>query len=200
MGLARDHFTRSHKYEEEQSSILRLLYYPPSDPLSVGSQLSKEEAHSENIRAGAHSDYGSLTLLFQKDVGGLQILLPSSPPRWLDVPVTKGSVLVNIGDAFDFWTAGRFPSTVHRVVAPRTKEESVARFSIAYFLQPTDSELLVRIPLTEASDTLSKSQADIDGRSVLSRFGVDPDAKLTAKEWLLRRLGATYASRKEETA
>jgi isopenicillin N synthase-like dioxygenase len=74
----------------------------------------------------------------QKDIGGLQILVssgsPDAEPQWLDAPVIPESVLVNIGDAFDFWTGGRFPSTQHRVSAPRNSAESVARFSIAYFL------------------------------------------------------------------
>lgn len=59
---------------------------------------------------------------------------PTEKPRWIDAPVIPDSVLVNIGDAFDFWTGGRFPSTQHRVSAPRNADESAARFSIVYFL------------------------------------------------------------------
>jgi len=82
---------------------------------------------------------GSMTLLFQRDVGGLQILLPgspdgSTPATWLDAPVVDDTVLVNIGDAFDFWTGGKFKSTQHRVSLPRNAVEAGPRYSIAYFL------------------------------------------------------------------
>jgi hypothetical protein len=59
------------------------------------------------------------------------------------------------------------------------------------FSHPADSERLVRIPFK--GDTGNAAE---DERSVLRRFGVAVDAQLTAKEWLLRRLGATYSDRK----
>jgi len=187
MGLDIDFFTSKHKYEHQQSSILRLLYYPP---VASSGFLSNAD-----IRAGSHSDYGTCTFLFQKEIGGLQILLPSTSsdpgPTWLDAPVIEDSILVNIGDLFDFWTGGKFKSTQHRVVAPRNAAEAQGRFSIAYFLHPADSERLVRIQLKDDTEHAAE-----DERSVVRRFGVPVDAELTAKEWLLRRLGATYSERK----
>ncbi|KAG8894324.1 hypothetical protein FRC00_009103, partial [Tulasnella sp. 408] len=138
-----------------------------------------------------------------KDVGGLQILIPSaaiepsapaeahqeSQKRWLDAPVTSSdTVLVNIGDLMEFWTGGRFPSTIHRVSLPKTQEDARERFSIAYFLHPDDDVLLER--LTEDGD-------DVNAR-LKARFGVDPNEPLTAKQWLETRLAATYAGRKDE--
>ncbi|KAF9509497.1 hypothetical protein BS47DRAFT_149604 [Hydnum rufescens UP504] len=187
MGLATDFFTSKHNYDQQQSSVLRLLYYPSIN--------SNEFSSNTNMRAGSHSDYGTCTFLFQKDIGGLQILLPSTlsdpGPTWLDVPVIEDGILVNVGDLFDFWTGGKFKSTQHRVVAPRTAAEAQGRFSIAYFLHPADSERLVQIPLE--SDTGLDAK---DERSALRRFGIPADAELTAKEWLLRRLGPTYSERK----
>ncbi|QRV87578.1 2OG-Fe(II) oxygenase family protein [Ceratobasidium sp. AG-Ba] len=179
--LPEDHFTSRHAYDSEQSSILRLLYYPPSD-------ISEDQAHGE-VRAGAHSDYGSLTLLFQKSLGGLQIRLPNGD--WLDAPVVNDAVLVNIGDLFDFWSGGRYTSTVHRVTLPRGPEAKQARYSIAYFLHPTDDVLLARIPMQHAEE-------DQQARSsVRERFGFDADEQMTAREWLDRRLAATYKGRKD---
>ncbi|KAG8983868.1 hypothetical protein FRB90_005680, partial [Tulasnella sp. 427] len=106
----------------------------------------------------------------------------------MDAPVSgPDSVLVNIGDLMEFWTGGRFPSTVHRVSLPRTKEEAQDRFSIAYFLHPDDDVLLGR---------LTNDGEDVNTR-LKARFGVDPKEPLTAKDWLERRLAATYAGRKE---
>lgn len=163
----------------------------------------------------------SIQVFHQKEIGGLQILLPSTfsgpGPTWLDAPVIEDSILVNIGDLFDFWTGGKFKSTQHRVVAPRTAAEAQGRFSIAYFLwvlggatipvylyfsvfsrtlsHPADSERLVRIPLKDDMEHAAE-----DERSVMRRFGIPADAELTAKEWLLRRLGATYSERKSAYA
>ncbi|CAE6454614.1 unnamed protein product [Rhizoctonia solani] len=180
--LPNDYFTSRHVYDSQQSSILRLLYYPPSN-------ISDDQRQGE-IRAGAHSDYGSLTLLFQKSLGGLQLQLPNG--KWLDAPVVDDAVLVNIGDLFDFWSGGRYPSTVHRVALPTGPEAGQARYSIAYFLHPTDDVLLSRIPIKDDTE-------DQHARtSVYERFGVDADEKMTAREWLDRRLAPTYKSRKEE--
>jgi len=117
--------------------------------------------------------------------------VPGAEPQWLDVPVIPESVLVNIGDAFDFWTGGRFPSTQHRVSAPRNSAESVARFSIAYFLQPSDDEVLERIPQSVNDQE--------DALSVIRRFGVDPSSRITSKEWLVQRLNSSYSPRKKAT-
>ncbi|KAF8339030.1 uncharacterized protein EI90DRAFT_3040076 [Cantharellus anzutake] len=192
MGLEEDYFTSRHAFDQEQSSILRLLYYPATtvSPISM-------ENVSDDIRAGAHSDYGTCTLLFQKDIGGLQILSPSisndSELRWIDVPVVDDAVLVNVGDAFDFWTNGKFKSTIHRVSCPRTIEGSRPRFSIAYFLHPEDS-----VPLQPISLYSRGQEGDSDNRgSVRNRFGVPTDRILTSKEWLLQRLSSTYGTRKD---
>ncbi|KAG8693356.1 hypothetical protein FRC08_009173 [Ceratobasidium sp. 394] len=179
--LPDDHFTSRHAYESQHSSILRLLYYPPSD-------IPEGQSEGE-VRAGAHSDYGSLTLLFQKSLGGLQIELPNG--EWLDAPVVDDAVLVNIGDLFEFWSGGRYTSTVHRVALPRGPEAKEGRYSIAYFLHPTDNELLARIPMQQAEDE-QKARS-----SVKERFGVDADEQMTAREWLDRRLAATYKTRKD---
>ncbi|KAG8877837.1 hypothetical protein FRB97_003118 [Tulasnella sp. 331] len=197
LNLVNDFFTSRHSSDRPRGTILRLLYYPPTDLRE-----SPNKAHGDDIRAGAHSDYGSITLLFQKEVGGLQILLPpsskSAKSEWLDAPVVKDAVLVNIGDLMDFWTGGKFKSTMHRVVLPRSEKEAGPRFSIAYFLQPDDDVLISRLT-SPTSETETEMGADIGKRGIMERFGVDPDAEpLTSKEWLARRLAASYQFRKEE--
>ena len=69
------------------------------------------------LRAGAHSDYGSLTIVRQEAApGGLQVM--SKAGTWLDVPVVPGAVVVNIGDLMAEWTNDKWVSTLHRVVNP----------------------------------------------------------------------------------
>jgi isopenicillin N synthase-like dioxygenase len=75
----------------------------------------------------AHRDSGVLTLLWQP--GDLQAQSPDG--TWCDVPAEPGSMTVNFGDCMAFWTGGRIPATVHRVVAPPS-----TRFSVPFFYEP----------------------------------------------------------------
>ena len=107
-------------------SALRALNYPEQ---SVAPQPGQ-------LRAGAHSDYGSLTILLpQPGSKGLQIERPGGV--WLDVPPVPGAFIINIGDLMARWTNDRWVSTVHRVANPANPEEAKARRqSFAFFHQP----------------------------------------------------------------
>jgi isopenicillin N synthase-like dioxygenase len=117
---------------------MRLICYP-AQHASTGSPNGQSEQHQQQqptrsgIRAGAHSDYGSLTLLAQSEIGGLQVRDQTSKAgeeQWLDVPPREGALVVNIGDCLEFWSRGLLPSTVHRVVEPRVDAERAARYSM----------------------------------------------------------------------
>ena len=108
-------------------SALRLNNYSPSSGAPRPGQM----------RAGAHSDYGAITLLHQGSgsdatSGGLQI---ETAGDWRSVPVVPGGLVVNIGDMLSLWSGHRYRSTRHRVTVP-TSSHSDGRLSIAYFLQP----------------------------------------------------------------
>jgi isopenicillin N synthase-like dioxygenase len=107
-------------------SALRALNYPEQTIAPKPGQL----------RAGAHSDYGSLTILLpQEGSKGLQIERPDG--SWLDVPPIPGAYIINIGDLMQRWTNDRWVSTVHRVVNPANAEEAMRRRqSFAFFHQP----------------------------------------------------------------
>ena len=134
-------------------ATLRLLNYPASD-----------EARS--IGAGAHTDYGSLTLLMTDGVGGLQVRTRGSDD-WTDVPRVDGALVVNIGDCLMRWTNDIYVSTPHRVVAP-----PAARRSIAFFLDPNPDALVEALPGT----------------------GEPKYEPVRASDYLASRLAATYAS------
>lgn len=69
------------------------------------------------LRAGAHSDYGSLTILATEDKsGGLQVFNASG--AWVDVPIARDCFIINIGDLMARWTNDTWVSTLHRVVNP----------------------------------------------------------------------------------
>jgi isopenicillin N synthase-like dioxygenase len=62
-------------------------------------------SRSPDIRAGAHTDYGSITVLFQHHISGLQV---SRAGAWIDVPPREGCLVINVGDALEFWSGGLF--------------------------------------------------------------------------------------------
>ena len=83
-------------------------------------------------RAGAHTDYGSLTILLPLDsIQGLQI--KNSNNRWVNVPNVKNSFIINIGDLMALWTNDRWTSTLHRVI-PMNRHKD--RKTLVFFHQP----------------------------------------------------------------
>jgi isopenicillin N synthase-like dioxygenase len=97
------------------------------------------------LRKGVHSDWGSLTILYQDDApGGLQV--KDKTGAWLDVPAIEGSFVVNIGDLMANWTNNRWVSTVHRVVNPPRELAARERYSVPFFHQPNFDALIECIP------------------------------------------------------
>jgi len=167
-------FTEAHLRSKGTSgTTLRYLYYPPLS--SFKSATSDTEIPTPlDVRAGAHSDYGSITMLFRlRGQAGLEIQTRSG--EWAPVPVTPPGtendpappILVNIGDLLSYWTNGLLRSTVHRVVF--SSEQSVPgetntdpRYSIAYFCHPVGSMPLTPVP-SERVRAFRRGDADVGG-------------------------------------
>jgi isopenicillin N synthase-like dioxygenase len=103
-----------------QNITLRFLHYP-ANLVPRGRQLG----------AGAHTDYGSITLLFQQDVEGLEVC--GKDGAWHRAPPVPGCALLNTGDLMQRWTNDRFRSTLHRVLPIEGRRD---RYSIALFVDP----------------------------------------------------------------
>lgn len=151
-----------------------------------GSESIKDS--DEVVRAGAHTDFGALTLLFQRPAQpGLEIQTPSSTwaPVTVHPPGTEGDavppIVVNIGDLLSYWTAGVLKSTMHRVCIPKKKKED--RYCIAFFCHPVATTELTPIPspLVGASEVDAKRPEEYEKAKVL-----------TAAEHLRMRLASTY--------
>jgi isopenicillin N synthase-like dioxygenase len=173
--------TRHDRVKGPSGSVFRLLYYPQLD---LGNKFDSQK----DIRAGAHSDYGTITLLFQnEDQPGLEILTDGGEDSWSPVLVNPTSeievpILVNVGDLLSYWTNGLLKSTVHRVVFPHNGSGE-DRYSIAYFCHPLDDARLEPIPSKIV-------QTCVHETGPLTR--VERGTAMTAKEHLETRLRATY--------
>jgi len=121
-GLPENYFS---SFFESPTALLRLLHYSP--------QVSLPE---EGIfAAGAHTDYGFLTILATDSQPGLQIFLKD---QWIDVPPCPNTFIINLGDMLQRWTNNAFKSTIHRVVNVTGEN----RFSIAFFYEPNGETIV----------------------------------------------------------
>lgn len=127
----------------DQCHNLRLLSYPP-----VKRTILEGEGQA---RAGAHSDYGMLTLLFQDSVGGLEVKNPHTG-TFIPAKPIEGTIVVNVGDLLARWSNDVLRSTLHRVSLPSAKqinaEETLTpvRQSIAFFCNPNFSAKIACLP------------------------------------------------------
>ena len=105
----------------------RVIHYPAMQPREAG-----------QLRIGEHSDYGTITLLWQIDsVPGLQV--EDLKGKWHDVPYVWNGVVVNIGDLLQRWTNDYFKSTRHRV---ENSYCHIPRFSMPHFVDPTPGTIV----------------------------------------------------------
>jgi isopenicillin N synthase-like dioxygenase len=130
LGLPRTYFE---PFLKTPVSSLRLLHYPPQPARMNPGQLG----------AGAHTDWGALTLLAQDDVGGLQVRHKAG--EWHSVPPIPHSFVVNIGDMMSRWSNDAYQSTLHRVINPLG---GVDRYSIPYFFDVDHFAVVQALPGT----------------------------------------------------
>ncbi|XP_078430561.1 jasmonate-induced oxygenase 2-like isoform X3 [Wolffia australiana] len=111
------------------SSFIRLNHYPacPASDLALG--------------VGRHKDAGALTVLFQDDVGGLDVKRKSDG-EWVRVKPIPGSFIVNVGDIIQVWSNDEYESAEHRVTANGERE----RFSIPFFFNPDMAAMIEPLP------------------------------------------------------
>ncbi|KIW40229.1 uncharacterized protein PV06_07443 [Exophiala oligosperma] len=164
-------------YTDAGDNTLRLLHYP-----SVKKSIWRRNPNQ--VRAGEHSDYGSITLLFQDDIGGLEVKSPRG--TWVRATPIPGTIVVNAGDLLSRWSNDTIKSTNHRVIQPPPKETTTqdgeeddedamvpARYSIAYFCNPNFDKHIEALP-----GTWEKTGKKYEG--------------INSGDYLVMRLAATY--------
>ena len=126
--------------------------------------------HEQRARQSEHTDFGSLTILFNW-LGGLQIRLPNTD-EWVYVRPIPGCPVVNLGDALVKFTAGILRSNVHRVVPAPYPQDGLDRLSLVFFSRPEDDVVLRRL-----------KGGVIDAQPVVEKDEVE----MTSEEWIWRR-------------
>jgi isopenicillin N synthase-like dioxygenase len=105
----------------EPFALMSLIHYPPHPAVSAPNQLG----------AGAHTDWGGITLLLQDDAGGLEIRNVAG--EWVLADPIPGTFVVNLGDMIQRWTNDLYVSNMHRVLNKRSGRD---RYSVALFFNP----------------------------------------------------------------
>lgn len=135
LGMPETFFTQAHDPSRETyQSTLRMLHYfaisgEPDGPW----------------RAGAHTDFDCLTLLFQRDgQGGLQVCPGKEMDEqvWTPIEPSEGLITCNIGDMLMRWSDDKLPSNFHRVSNPLPGESVPARYSLAFFCQANEDVII----------------------------------------------------------
>ncbi|KAJ7877982.1 hypothetical protein B0H14DRAFT_2712260 [Mycena olivaceomarginata] len=162
-GLAEDYFTQYHRAADNQ---LRLLHYPrvPAEAIRNGSV----------GRITAHSDYASLTLLLQDDIGGLEIEDPKVAGLFRPAPPITDALIVNAGDFMMRWSNDTIRSTVHRVRAPPACETSDGTIPERYSIPYDRNTILECVPGTWDAENPKKYEP------------------ISASEYTRKRLAAAY--------
>ncbi len=151
LGLAPDAFAGYHR---TPIATMRLLHYPPATAKTVDDQ----------VGAGAHTDWGAITVLAQDEVGGLQVRDPDSG-AWLDVVSVPGAFVVNIGDLLARWTNDRFRSTMHRVVPPPRD-----RYSVVFFMDLDHHARIEVLPSCVPEGGAPRYEPTTAGEHLLMKF------------------------------
>lgn len=141
-------------------SMFRTLSYPDI----------KTEVEAGQMRASAHTDYGSMTIVRPDSaLGGLQVR--NQLGEWVDVPYVEDGFVVNIGDLMMLWTNDRWISTLHRVVNPPADSESDnRRQSLVFFHQPNYNALIQCLPGCLAEGETPRHAPVTSGDHLLSKF------------------------------
>ena len=157
LGLPEDFFADK---IDRHISRLRVRNYPA--PL--------EAPKPGQLRAGAHCDYGSLTILRAEDKpGGLQVM--NKAGRWVDVPIAPDSYIINIGELMARWTNGRWAANLHRVVNPPADQAvGSRRLSLVLFHNPNYDASVSALPGTVADGETPSFPPTTSGEHLRAQF------------------------------
>mmetsp|Transcript_9454 Transcript_9454/g.13794 ORF Transcript_9454/g.13794 Transcript_9454/m.13794 type:complete len:332 (-) Transcript_9454:365-1360(-) len=125
-GLPGDYFVHTF---EESPAILRMLHYAAE----------KSDVEQGVLAAGAHTDWGMITLLLTDGQPGLEV---EENGEWFDIREPKGTLICNVGDMLRMWSNDMYISPRHRVV----NKTGLDRYSIVFFFHPNPKTVVAPLP------------------------------------------------------
>lgn len=161
----------------DATATLRLIHYPPST-----------KTNDRQRGAGAHRDFGCITILLQDEVGGLQVQ-DERTGDWLDVKPTPGAFVVNLGNAMMRWTNHHYTSNTHRVMNFSPKD----RYSVPFFFNGNARHMLETIPGCE-------QRRDTSDKAYGPPLKADAYGPIQLQDFLHEQLRDSYARAKPVAA
>ncbi|CEJ54138.1 Putative Isopenicillin N synthase and related dioxygenases [Penicillium brasilianum] len=166
---------------QAKDSYTALLHYPETTV----------ESFDQRVRSAPHTDFGTLTLLFNDSIGGLQVR--NKQGEWCDAPPIPGHAIVNVADLLARWFNNRLKSTEHRVVAPPVETRKLAdgsvtnvvpaRYAIAWFGHPNRDAVIKPLAECIADDYPQQYEAVIAGKHVKERMARLLDEGKLPEKW-----------------
>jgi polar amino acid transport system ATP-binding protein len=164
------------RYTADPLILFRIFNYPTRPPAAdAGVQWG----------VGEHTDYGLLTILWQDDVGGLEI---KTPEGWVPAPPVPESFICNIGDMLDRMTGGLYRSTAHRVALNSSGRD---RLSLPFFFDPNFSARVQPVPGLVSEGVVDDSSTRWDQASVHAFDG-------TYGDYLLAKVSKVFPDLRRE--
>jgi isopenicillin N synthase-like dioxygenase len=151
LGLNKDFFVDTVR---GGNSVMRLLHYPPT-----------EGDTSQSIRAEAHEDINTITLLLGAEERGLQVKTRTG--EWIDMNPPAGCLAVNMGDMLARSTNDVLPSTTHRVINPEGARRGKSRYSMPFFLHYRPDYMIKTLPGCVSADNPDKYPEPISAHDYL---------------------------------
>jgi isopenicillin N synthase-like dioxygenase len=151
LDLPRDHFRSRYRHPLVRA---RLLHYP-SQP---------GDTDKNQFGAAEHTDYGTITILWQDAVGGLEV--KNRDGDWIQAPPLDDTFVINIGDMLELWSNDLFASTPHRVINTSGRE----RYSIAVFYDPDHDVRVECLPNCSSADNPPRHAPLVAGKYIVGRY------------------------------
>jgi isopenicillin N synthase-like dioxygenase len=153
LDLPEDYFVEMYA---QPSGNVRLIHYPPQPA----------DATFNQIGAGAHTDWGGLTLLLQDDTGGLEV--QNTAGDWIAAPPIPGTFVINLGDLIQRWTNDLYRSNMHRVRNGNAAGRD--RYSVPFFFSPDHHARIECLPTCRETDRPPRHAACTAGEHLMEMF------------------------------
>ncbi|EGC38487.1 hypothetical protein DICPUDRAFT_28539 [Dictyostelium purpureum] len=156
--------------------VLSMLKYPSFAKLEYEDENTKKEDGNEKLGMGLHTDWGLITLLYQDEIGGLQV---KAKDQFIDATPIKGSFICNLGDFIEIATQGYYISNYHRVLYNTTPHD---RYSYPFFVSPEQD---TPMEIIKGYETITENENKIQDKEFY-------DFRGTYKEYFENQMNNTF--------